>query len=77
MFEPRLNKDGSKTIRVINVRRCAVNWFNESIPEAVFDELTQIDVKKFMQIFEKYHEDFKTFGWILEIANPYKNITET
>jgi len=29
-----------------------------------------------MKIFEKYHKDFKTFGWILEIGNPYKNITE-
>ena len=55
MFEPRINKDGSKTIRVINVRRCAVNWFDESIPEVVFNDETQIDVKLFMQIFEKYH----------------------
>lgn len=55
MFEPRINKDGSKTIRVINVRRCAVNWFNESIPEVVFNDDTQIDVNSFMKVFEKYH----------------------
>ncbi len=55
MFEPRINKDGSKTIRVINVRRCAVNWFNESIPEVVFNDETQIDVNSFMRVFEKYH----------------------
>lgn len=75
MFLP-VETNGTRVIKSLEVRRCALLWFEEQMPESVFGmESKEIDVKQFEIVLNSSaRQQYKTFSWIFEINKPYKNV---
>jgi hypothetical protein len=74
MFVP-VEVNGIRVIKSLEVRRCALVWFEEQMPESVFGmEGKEIDVKQFEIVLNSSAKQYKTFSWIFEINSPYKNV---